>query len=83
MSVDLSLQSRDISVRIVHAGGQEELYQNSVPVSHLMEKYPGMCIARPEVFKNPHRSLLWREDSLFAWPEVLHYPIHYSPKTEA
>ncbi|XWS34724.1 hypothetical protein CRYUN_Cryun21dG0062400 [Craigia yunnanensis] len=64
MSVDLSLQSRDISVRIVHAGGQEELYQNSVPVSHLMEKYPGMCIARPEVFKNPHGSLLWPEDRL-------------------
>ncbi|KAK6242148.1 hypothetical protein SCA6_007537 [Theobroma cacao] len=63
MSVDLS-QSRDISVRIVHAGGREELYQNAVPVSHLMEKYPGMCIARPEVFNNPHESLLWPKDSL-------------------
>ncbi|KAG4208488.1 hypothetical protein ERO13_A03G135305v2 [Gossypium hirsutum] len=63
MSVDFS-QSRDISVRIVHAGGQEELYQNAVPVSHLMNKYPGMCIARPEVFTNPDESLLWPEDSL-------------------
>ncbi|XVF02542.1 hypothetical protein REPUB_Repub04eG0184100 [Reevesia pubescens] len=64
MSVDFSLQSRDISVRIIHAGGREELYQNPVPVSDLMEKYPGMCIARPEVFKNPYESLLWPEDSL-------------------
>lgn len=64
VSVGLSLQSKDISVRIVHAGGHEELYQNAVPVSYLMEKYPGMCIACPEVFKNPHESLLWPEDSL-------------------
>lgn len=64
MSVDFSLQSKDIFVRIIHAGGQEELYRNPVPVSHLMEKYPGMCIARPGVFKNPHESLLRPQDSL-------------------
>ena len=74
MSVDLSLQSRDISVRIVHAGGQEELYQNAVLVSHLMEKYPGMCIAFPEVFKNPHQSLLWPEDSLLPGQKYLIIP---------
>ncbi|XWS22646.1 hypothetical protein CRYUN_Cryun29cG0054100 [Craigia yunnanensis] len=73
-SVDLSLQSRDITVRIVHAGGQEELYQNAVPVSHLMEKYPGMCIARPEVFKNPHQSLLLPEDSLLPGQKYLIIP---------
>ncbi|KAK8655482.1 hypothetical protein V6N13_108057 [Hibiscus sabdariffa] len=62
-SVDFS-QSRDMSVRIVHAGGKEELYQNALPVSYLMKRYPGMCIARPEVFTNPDESLLWPGDSL-------------------
>ncbi|KAK8627440.1 hypothetical protein V6N13_135051 [Hibiscus sabdariffa] len=62
-SVDFS-QSRDMSLRIVHAGGKEELYQNALPVSYLMKKYPGMCIARPEVFTNPDESLLWPGDSL-------------------
>ncbi|KAF5746562.1 hypothetical protein HS088_TW06G00733 [Tripterygium wilfordii] len=51
-------------VRIVHAGGQKELYRSAVPASMLMEKYPGMCIARPEVFKSPHKSLLGPEETL-------------------
>ncbi|GMI75034.1 hypothetical protein HRI_001172700 [Hibiscus trionum] len=65
MSVDLS-QSRNIYVRIIHAGGKEELYRNAVPVSHLMKKYPGMCIAGPKVFTNPDESLLRPGDRLSA-----------------
>lgn len=64
ITLDMTLQSRDVSVRIVHAGGREELYQNAVSVSQLMEKYPGMRVARPEVFKNPHESFLWPEENL-------------------
>lgn len=64
VSLDTTSLSKDISVRIVHAGGREELYQNEVSVSQLMEKYPGMCVARPEVFKKPHESLLWPEENL-------------------
>lgn len=64
ISMDMSLQSKDIFVRIVHAGGREELYQNAVPASQLMEKYPGMSVARKEVFKNPHKSLLHPEENL-------------------
>ncbi|OMO80051.1 Reticulon [Corchorus olitorius] len=75
-SVDLSVQSRsrNISVRIVHAGGREELYQNTIPVSHLLEKYPGMCIARPDVFKNPDESLLRPEDNLLPGQKYLIVP---------
>ncbi|KAL4361119.1 hypothetical protein GQ457_04G007810 [Hibiscus cannabinus] len=65
MSIDVS-RSRDIYVRIVHAGGKEELYRNAVPVSHLMKKYPGMCIAGPKVFTNPDESLLRPGDRLLA-----------------
>ncbi|XP_010646761.1 uncharacterized protein LOC104878311 [Vitis vinifera] len=63
-SLNLSLQSNDFTIRIVHAGGREEVYQNAVLASQLMEKYPGLCVARPEVFKNPHKSLLWPEEKL-------------------
>lgn len=65
VSINSSSLSREIFVRIVHAGGKEELYQNVIPASKVMEKYPGMCVARPEVFKKPHESLLWPEDKLF------------------
>uniref|UniRef100_A0A5B7AGD0 Uncharacterized protein n=1 Tax=Davidia involucrata TaxID=16924 RepID=A0A5B7AGD0_DAVIN len=64
ISLDLSVRLKDITVRIIHAGGREEQYQNAIPASHLLEKYPGMCVARPEVFKNPHESLLLAEDKL-------------------
>lgn len=64
-SLDMSsLLSRKIAVRIIHPGRREELYQNAIPASQLMEKYPGMSIARPEVFTNPHESLLYPEDEL-------------------
>ncbi|KAM2636378.1 hypothetical protein EV1_021012 [Malus domestica] len=65
ISLDLRWCSKDVFLlRIVHAGGREELYQNVVPASQLMEKYPGMCVARPEVFKNPQEALLRPEESL-------------------
>lgn len=54
----------NVSVRIVHAGRQEEVYHNAVPASQLLKKYPGMSIARPDVFKNPHGSLVWPEEQL-------------------
>ncbi|CAK9173766.1 unnamed protein product [Ilex paraguariensis] len=63
-SFDLSVRLKDITVRIIHAGGKEELYQNPIPASQLMRKYPGMCVARPQVFKNPHDSILMAEEKL-------------------
>ncbi|KAF7809340.1 rhamnogalacturonan II specific xylosyltransferase [Senna tora] len=64
-SPDLSLQgSKDIYVRIVHAGGKQEWYEHAILASKLMEKYPGMCVARPEVFKSPYQSVLWPEERL-------------------
>lgn len=63
-SVNLSLKSKDMFVRIIHPGGREELYPSAFPAFQLLEKYPGKCIARPEVFKNPHESLLWPEEKL-------------------
>lgn len=74
VSLDLCLQSKDISVRIIHAGGREELYQYALPASQLMEKYPGMCVARPEVFKNPQESLLWPDENLLPGHKYLIIP---------
>lgn len=60
----MSLQSNDFTVRIVHYDGREELYLNALLASQLMEKHPGFCVARPEVSKNPRKSLLWPEEKL-------------------
>lgn len=54
----------DFVVRIVLQGGQHEVYQHAFPASKLMAKHPGMCVARPEVFREPHQSLLRPEESL-------------------
>ncbi|KAJ9176329.1 hypothetical protein P3X46_011653 [Hevea brasiliensis] len=69
-----ALTVKRFSVRIVHAGGQEELYQHAVPASHLMEKYPGMCVARPEVFRNPQQSLLCPDENLLPGHKYLIIP---------
>ncbi|KAL1317116.1 hypothetical protein HN51_069209 [Arachis hypogaea] len=58
VSPDVSLTSNDFVVRIVHKGGQQEVYQRALPASKLMRKYPGMCVASPQVFKDPHQSVL-------------------------
>ncbi|MED6180706.1 hypothetical protein PIB30_012582 [Stylosanthes scabra] len=57
-SSELSSRSRDLFVKIKHVGGQKELYKHAVPVSKLMRKHHGMCIALPEVFKDPHNAVL-------------------------
>ncbi|KAK6930961.1 PADRE domain [Dillenia turbinata] len=63
-SLTWGLGSQNFQVRIVHPGGREELYQNAVPASLVMEKYPGKCVAKPDVFKDPHESILQPEDDL-------------------
>lgn len=63
-TLDMSIQLKDITVRIIHAGGRQELYKTAIPASRLMEKYPGMCVARPEVFKKPQESILSAEEQL-------------------
>lgn len=36
-TVELSIELQDITVRLVHAGGREELYQSAVPASRLID----------------------------------------------
>lgn len=55
---------KNTAVRIVHAGGRTELYQNAIPASELIQRYPGMRIARPDIFKRPHESVLSADDML-------------------
>lgn len=63
-TLDMTIQLKDITVRIIHAGGRQELYKTAIPASRLMDKYPGMCVARPEVFKKPQDSILSAEEYL-------------------
>lgn len=64
MPFNLSPKPKELCIRIVHAGGREELYPSTVQAFQLMEKYPGNYVAKPDVFKNPRESLLWPEDNL-------------------
>ncbi|KAL2547039.1 uncharacterized protein Fot_16272 [Forsythia ovata] len=64
VSFSVSPSIRDISVRIVHAGGRIELYQKAIPASELIQKYPGMCITLPHIFTFPHESVLSADDML-------------------
>jgi hypothetical protein len=59
-----SSKSKDFVVRIARGAGQQDVYNHAVPVYMLMTKYPGMCVASPDVFKSPHQSVLWKEDLL-------------------
>ncbi|CAI9265042.1 unnamed protein product [Lactuca saligna] len=57
-SIGSSQKSREFCVRVVHAGGKEDLYEKPVSVSQIMKRYPGMIVAWPEIFKNPHEAVL-------------------------
>ncbi|KAK7407221.1 hypothetical protein VNO78_08947 [Psophocarpus tetragonolobus] len=61
---DFGLRSKDLHVRIVHQGGQQEVYHHAFPASKLMTKYPGMCVARAQVFKASHQAVLRPEENL-------------------
>lgn len=64
ISFSVSPQLKDVVVRIVHAGGRIEMYENAMQASMLIHRYPGMCIARPDVFKHPNESVLSGDDIL-------------------
>ncbi|XP_074589878.1 uncharacterized protein LOC141845774 [Curcuma longa] len=51
-------QQKNSVVRIVLAGGMVELYGGAVSARLLMEKYPGLLVAKPEVFQRPHESVV-------------------------
>ncbi|KZV25197.1 hypothetical protein F511_21915 [Dorcoceras hygrometricum] len=64
LSFSESFLSKHTVVRIIHAGGRVEMYQNPIPASKLTQRYPGMCVAEPQVFKRPHESILSGNDML-------------------
>lgn len=64
MTKTFSFQQKDLYVRIVRAGGFIDLYGNAIFASQVMDKYPGMCVTRPEIFKRPHESLVQPEEKL-------------------
>ncbi|KAL3036725.1 hypothetical protein AAZX31_01G025200 [Glycine max] len=61
---DFGLRSKELYVRVVHQGGQQEVYHHAFPASKLTAKYPGMCVARAQVFMAPHQAVLRPEEHL-------------------
>ncbi|XP_077229234.1 uncharacterized protein LOC143862126 [Tasmannia lanceolata] len=64
MSLEFSSQQNAWSVKIILPGRLVELYEGALPAAYVMEKYPGMCVARPEIFKRPQESLVRPEEWL-------------------
>ncbi|WVZ11138.1 hypothetical protein V8G54_015668, partial [Vigna mungo] len=60
--LEFGLQTKDPYVRTVR--GQQEIYHHAFPASMLMTKYPGMCVARTQVFTAPDHSVLRPEEHL-------------------
>lgn len=63
-SLSVSAQLRDVVVRVVHAGGRIEMYEAALPAAKLIRRYPGMCIATPDVFRRPNDAVLSADDVL-------------------
>ncbi|OWM76109.1 hypothetical protein CDL15_Pgr009755 [Punica granatum] len=70
--------TKDAYVRVIHAGGREEQYRSPIPASQLMNKYPGMWVALPQVFSRPHESILCPDERL-----VLGQKYYMIPSTTA
>ncbi|KAJ9554471.1 LOW QUALITY PROTEIN: hypothetical protein OSB04_018516 [Centaurea solstitialis] len=79
-SVGNSLNSNELCVRVVHAGGKVDLYRNPVAVSQLTKRYSGMAIARPEVFKNPYEAVLSSRALLLPGQKYYLVPIRQAEK---
>ncbi|KAH7663944.1 hypothetical protein IHE45_14G088800 [Dioscorea alata] len=54
----VSQEQKDSVVRIVLAGRMVEMYTGAIGARLVMDKYPGLCLARPGIFKNPHDSVV-------------------------
>ncbi|RWW14557.1 hypothetical protein GW17_00021669 [Ensete ventricosum] len=57
-------QHNNSVVRVVLAGRMVELYAGAVSAQLVMEKYPGLCLTRPDVFRRPHESLVSPKERL-------------------
>ncbi|KAL4193418.1 hypothetical protein AMTRI_Chr06g176800 [Amborella trichopoda] len=65
---------RECELRIVHAGGFVEKYYVAIRAAEVLEKHPGLCLARPEVFKRPQESLVSPDESLLPGQKFLLVP---------
>nr|XP_009613948.1 uncharacterized protein LOC104106981 [Nicotiana tomentosiformis] len=90
-SFSLSLQLKDITVRIVHPGGKVDMYECAISAAQLLKNYPGRHVALPDFFDRPHESLLIADDILMPGAKYLLIPSttveklkrkHYSHKAK-
>lgn len=58
------VKNKDSVVRIVLASKMVEVYDSAISAHSVLQKYPGLCLARPEVFKMPHESLVGPKEML-------------------
>ncbi|KAJ8569750.1 hypothetical protein K7X08_006327 [Anisodus acutangulus] len=73
-SFSLSLQLKDITVRIVHPGGKVDMYECAISAAQLLKNYPGRHVALLDFFDRPHESLLTADDILLPGKKYLVIP---------
>ncbi|KGN62322.1 hypothetical protein Csa_018692 [Cucumis sativus] len=59
-----SINSKHIFVRVVHAGGKVDHYPNAVLASKILQTLPGKWLTHPQVFKQPHQSIIYPQEHL-------------------
>lgn len=63
------------ALKIIHAGGTTECYYMAVPASRIMEKYPSLILARPEIFRRPWDSVVQPDEILVPGQKFLVVPL--------
>ncbi|XVE78289.1 hypothetical protein DITRI_Ditri13aG0132800 [Diplodiscus trichospermus] len=58
------VQETSSALKIVHVGGVVECYYMAIPAVNIMEKYPTLILARPQVFWRPWDSLVRSDEIL-------------------
>ncbi|KAA0061061.1 putative Nucleotide-diphospho-sugar transferase family protein [Cucumis melo var. makuwa] len=59
-----SINSKHIFVRVVHAGGKVDHYPNAVLAAKILQTLPGKWLTHPQVFKQPHQSIIYPQEYL-------------------
>lgn len=62
------------SLKIVHAGGHVEYYYMALPAVRILEKYPTLVLARPEIFRRPWDSVVRKDEILTPGEKIFLVP---------
>jgi hypothetical protein len=75
LSKEAAAARKESVVRVVLSSGVVEVYPCVVPARAVVSRHPpGLCLARPDVFRNPHGAVLRPDEPLFPGHKFLLVP---------